>query len=27
MLQFWADYIEQLMTTGNVIMGRLKQMA
>ena len=27
MLQFWADYIEQLMTTGKVIMGRFKQVA
>lgn len=27
MLQFWADYIEQLMTTGKVILGRFKQMA
>ena len=24
MLQFWADYIEQLMTTGSVIMGRVR---
>jgi integrase len=27
MLQFWADYIEQLMTTGKVIMGRFRQVA
>ena len=27
MLQFWADFIEQLMTTGKVIMGRFKQVA
>jgi integrase len=27
MLQFWADYIEQLMTTGKVILGRFKQVA
>lgn len=27
MLQFWADYIEQLMTTGQVILGRFKQVA
>ena len=27
MLQYWADYIEQLMTTGKVIMGRFKQVA
>lgn len=27
MLQFWADYIEQLMTNGKVIMGRFKQVA
>lgn len=27
MLQFWADYVEQLVTTGKVIMGRFKQSA
>lgn len=27
MLQFWADYIEQLMTTGQVILGRFKPAA
>jgi integrase len=27
MLQFWADYVEQLMTTGHVILGRFKQVA
>lgn len=27
MLQFWADYIEQLMTTGQIVMGRFKQVA
>jgi integrase len=27
MLQFWADTIEQLMTTGQVVMGRLKEVA
>lgn len=27
MLQFWADYIEQLMTSGKVILGRFKQVA
>ena len=27
MLQFWADYIEQLMTTGQVILGRFKHVA
>jgi integrase len=27
MLQFWADYTEQLMTTGKVIMGRFRQVA
>lgn len=27
MLQFWADYIEQLMTSGKVVMGRFKQVA
>ena len=27
MLQFWADYIEQLTTTGKVILGRFKQVA
>lgn len=27
MLQFWADYIEQLLTTGKVILGRFKQLA
>ena len=27
MLQFWADYIEALMTTGKVILGRFKQVA
>ena len=27
MLQFWADYIEQLMATGKVILGRFKQVA
>jgi integrase len=27
MLQFWADYIEQLMTTGKVIMGRFRAVA
>jgi integrase len=27
MLQFWSDYIEQLMTTGKVILGRFKQVA
>jgi integrase len=27
MLQFWADTIEQLMTTGQVILGRFKQVA
>lgn len=27
MLQFWADYIEQLMNTGKVILGRFKQVA
>jgi integrase len=27
MLQFWADYIHQLMTTGQVILGRFKQVA
>ncbi len=27
MLQFWADYIGQLLTTGKVILGRFKQVA
>ncbi len=27
MLQFWADYIEQLMNAGKVILGRFKQVA
>lgn len=27
MLQFWADFIDQLLTTGKVIMGRFKQVA
>lgn len=27
MLQFWADYIEQLLTTGRVILGRFRQVA
>lgn len=27
MLQFWADYIEQLMTTSKVILGRFKKVA
>ncbi len=27
MLQFWADYIEQLLTTGKVVLGRFKQVA
>lgn len=27
MLQFWADYVEQLLTTGKVIIGRFKQVA
>lgn len=27
MLQFWADYIAQLLTTGKVILGRFKQVA
>ncbi|MBL8352137.1 MAG: tyrosine-type recombinase/integrase [Burkholderiaceae bacterium] len=27
MLQFWGDYIEQLMSTGKVILGRFKQVA
>lgn len=27
MLQFWADYIEQLMSTGKVVLGRFKQVA
>lgn len=27
MLQFWADYIEQLVTTGKVVMGRFKPAA
>jgi integrase len=27
MLQFWADYIEQLMTAGQVILGRFRQVA
>ena len=27
MLQFWADYIEQLLSTGKVILGRFKQVA
>ncbi len=27
MLQFWADFIEQLMTTGTVIFGRFKPAA
>lgn len=27
MLQFWADYIEQLLTSGKVILGRFKQVA
>ncbi len=27
MLQFWADFIEQLVTTGKVILGRFKQVA
>ncbi len=27
MLQFWADYIEQLMTTSKVILGRFRQVA
>ena len=27
MLQFWADYIDQLLTTGKVIMGRFRQVA
>ncbi|MBI5260147.1 MAG: tyrosine-type recombinase/integrase [Burkholderiales bacterium] len=27
MLQFWADYIEQLLATGKVILGRFKQVA
>jgi hypothetical protein len=27
MLQFWADYIDQLMGSGQVILGRFKQVA
>lgn len=27
MLQFWADYVDQLLMTGNVIMGRFKRVA
>jgi integrase len=27
MLQFWGDTIEQLMTTGQVVLGRFKQVA
>lgn len=27
MLQFWADYVEQLMSTGKVILGRFRQVA
>jgi integrase len=27
MLQFWADFIEQMLTTGKVIMGRFKPAA
>lgn len=27
MLQFWADYIEQLLATGNLILGRFRQVA
>jgi hypothetical protein len=27
MLQFWADTIEQLMTTGQVVMGRFERVA
>ena len=27
MLQFWADYIQELITTSNVILGRFKQVA
>jgi len=27
MLQFWADYIEQLLNNGRVIMGRFKQVS
>ncbi len=27
MLQFWADYVEQLMTTGKLILGRFRQVA
>jgi len=27
MLQFWADYVEQLLTTGKVVLGRFKQVA
>lgn len=27
MLQFWADYIEQLTTTGKVVLGRFRQVA
>ena len=27
MLQFWADYIEQVLTTGKVILGRFRQVA
>ena len=27
MLQFWADFVDQLLTTGKVILGRFKQVA
>jgi len=27
MLQFWADYIERLITTNQVVVGRFKQVA
>jgi integrase len=27
MLQFWADYIDQLLSTGNVVVGRFKKLA
>ena len=27
MLQFWADYIEQLLVSGRVVLGRFKQVA
>jgi hypothetical protein len=27
MLQFWADYIDQMLDSGNVVLGRFKRVA